>query len=89
VAKDNTVSFDRAVFQIPKRSPYCSYAGKRVDAHILLDGSVVFFYQEEKIANFDSKKGRTQLAYIERTASEVSTYGPKTTSPKILHELSP
>ncbi len=89
VAKDNTVSFDGAVFQIPKRSPYCSYAGKRVDVHILLDGSVVFFYQEEKIANFDSKATHAFGLYRTNGKREVSTYGPKTTSPEILHELSP
>ena len=31
VAKDNTVAFEGAVFQIPKKSPYCSYANKRID----------------------------------------------------------
>jgi len=55
VAKDNTVTFEGTVFQIPKRSPYRSYANKRIDVHVLLDGAVEFFYQEEKIARFDSK----------------------------------
>src|SRR4029434_3141296 len=55
VAKDNTVSFEGSVFQIPKTSPYRSYANKRIDVHVLLDGAVEFFYQKEKIASFDSK----------------------------------
>ena len=55
VAKDNTVSFEGTVFQIPKQSPHRSYANKRIEVHVLLDGAVEFFYQKEKIARFDSK----------------------------------
>src|SRR5207245_10535764 len=55
VGNDNTVSFEGTVFQIPKKSPYRSYANKRIDVHVLLDGAVEFFYQKEKIARFDSK----------------------------------
>jgi len=66
VAKDNTVTFEGTVLQIPKTSPYRSYANKRIDVHALLDGAVEFFYKTEKIATFDSKQ-RTQLASIERT----------------------
>jgi len=68
VAKDHTVTFEGTLFQIPKPSPYRSYANKRIDVHVLLDGAVEFFYQNEKIARFDSKT-RTHWAYIERTAS--------------------
>ena len=42
VAKDNTVSFEGSVFQIPKTSPYRSYANKRIDVHAPLDGGVEF-----------------------------------------------
>jgi hypothetical protein len=31
VAKDNTVTFEGTVLQIPKTSPYRSYANKRID----------------------------------------------------------
>ncbi len=55
VANDNTVTFDGVLFQIPKNSPYRSYANKRIDVHVLLDGAVEFFYKKEKIAAFDSK----------------------------------
>jgi len=51
---DNTVTFDGVIFQIPKKSPYRSYANKRIDVHVGLDGSVEFFYKTEKIAAFDS-----------------------------------
>jgi len=55
VANDNTVTFDGVIFQIPKKSPHRSYAYKKVDVHVLLDGSVEFFYKTEKIAAFDSE----------------------------------
>src|SRR2546422_5167731 len=59
VAKDNTVGFKGSVFQIPKRSPYLSYSGKKVRVHVLLDGSVEIFYKSERIAKFDSKTAHT------------------------------
>jgi len=56
VANDNTVTFDGIIFQILKKSPHRSYANKRIDLHVRLDGSVEFFYKQEQIAAFDSKK---------------------------------
>jgi transposase len=38
VAKDHTVNFEGVLFQIPKKSPSRSYAGKRINVHVLLDG---------------------------------------------------
>jgi hypothetical protein len=89
VAKDNTVSFEGAVFQIPKGSPCRSYAGKRIDVHVLLDGSVEFFSQGEKIAQFDSKTTHAFGLYRTNGSREVSNYGPQTTHPLQLYELSP
>ncbi|MGH7773804.1 MAG: hypothetical protein ACREQA_16385, partial [Candidatus Binatia bacterium] len=66
VAKDNTVSFEGALFQIPKGSPCRSYAGKRVDVHVLLDGSVEFSTRERKLPS-SSPKRLAHLPYIERT----------------------
>jgi hypothetical protein len=48
-------TFEGTVFQIPKQSPFHSYANKRIDVHLLLDGAVELFYQNEKIAAFDAK----------------------------------
>ena len=89
VAKDNTVQFGGALFQIPKPSPYRSYANKKVQVHVLLDGSVELFYQEEKIARFDSKTTHTIGLYRTNGRWEVSRYGPETTQPVQLHEISP
>ncbi len=89
IAKDNTVQFSGALFQIPKQSPHRSYANKKVQVHVLLDGSVELFYQGEKIARFDSKMTHTIGLYRTNGRWEVSRYGPETTLPVQLHHLSP
>lgn len=85
VAKDNTVAFEGTVFQIPKNSPSRSYANKRIDVHVLLDGAVEFFYQKEKIAGFDSKTAHAQGLYRTIGKREGFRYGPLSKH----HELSP
>jgi transposase len=89
VAKDNTVTFEGTVFQIPKPSPYRSYANKRIDVHVLLDGAVEFFYRKEKIARFDSKTTHAIGLYRTNGKREGFRYGPQTTYPNPSHELSP
>ena len=76
VAKDNTVSFEGTVLQIPKTSAYRSYANKRIDVHVLLDGAVEFFYKTEKIATFDSKTTHTIGLYRTIHNKEGFRYGP-------------
>ena len=76
VGNDNTVSFEGTVFQIPKKSPYRSYANKRIDVHVLLDGAVEFFYQKEKIARFDSKTTHVFGLYRTNAKREGFRYGP-------------
>jgi transposase len=86
VAKDNTVTFEGTVLQIPKRSPYRSYANKRIDVHVLLDGAVEFFYKTEKIASFDSKTTHTIGLYRTIAKKEGFRYGPLsllTTQPEV------
>lgn len=76
VAKDNTVTFEGTVLQIPKRSPFRSYANKRIDVHVLLDGAVEFFYKKEKIASFDSKTTHTVGLYRTNGKRVGFRYGP-------------
>jgi len=76
VAKDNTVGFEGTVLQIPKTSPFRSYANKRIDVHVLLDGAVEFFYKKEKIASFDSKTTHTLGLYRTNGKKEGFRYGP-------------
>ncbi len=89
VAKDHTVTFEGTVFQIPKTSPYRSYANKRIDVHVLLDGAVEFFYQKEKIARFDSKTTHRIGLYRTNKKREGFRYGPLTMNVNLSHELSP
>jgi hypothetical protein len=76
VAKDNTVTFEGTVLQIPKTSPFGSHANKRIDVHVLLDGAVEFFYKKEKIASFDSKTTHTIGLYRTPAKREGFRYGP-------------
>jgi hypothetical protein len=76
VAKDNTVTFEGTVLQIPKRSPFRSYANKRIDVYVLLDGAVEFFYKKEKIASFDSKTTHTIGLYRTIAKPQGFRYGP-------------
>ena len=76
VAKDNTVTFEGTVLQIPKTSPFRSHANKRIDVHVLLDGAVEFFYNSEKIATFDSKTTHTIGLYRTNAKKEGFRYGP-------------
>ena len=86
---DNTVSFEGSLFQIPKTSPYRSYANKRIDVHVLLDGAVEFFYQKEKIASFDSKTTHAFGLYRTITKREGFRYGPLSALSTKTLELSP
>ena len=68
MADDHTVNFEGALFQIPKKVPARSYAGKRINVHVLLDGSVEFFFKEQRITRFDFKTVHPS-AYTEPTVS--------------------
>jgi transposase len=89
VAKDHTVTFEGTLFQIPKQSPYRSYANKRIDVHVLLDGAVEFFYQNKKIARFDSKTTHAFGLYRTIGKREGFRYGPLSALSTKTLELSP
>src|SRR5262245_9235826 len=76
VANDNTITFDGVIFQIPKKSPSRSFANKRMEVHVALDGSVEFFYKQEKIATFDSKTTHAFGLYRTNKKQEGFRYGP-------------
>lgn len=76
VAKDNTVTLEGTVLQIPKASPFRSHSNKRIDVHVLLDGAVEFFYKNEKLASFDSKTTHTLGLYRTQNKKEGFRYGP-------------
>jgi len=76
VAQDNTITFEGTVLQIPKTSPFRSYANRRVQVHVMLDGAVEIFYKTEKIAAFDSKTTHTIGLYRTLDKKEGFRYGP-------------
>jgi hypothetical protein len=89
VANDHTVTFDGVIFQIPKKSFHRSYAHKRIDVHVLLDGSVEFFYKKEKIAAFDSKTTHALGLYRTPKKPEGFRYGPISNHSTQYQQLSP
>jgi transposase len=89
VANDNTVTFDGVIFQIPKKSPYRSYAQKRIHVHVGLDGAVEFFYKTEKIAAFDSTTTYAFGLYPTQKKREGFRYGPIFNQSTQYQQLSP
>jgi hypothetical protein len=80
VADDHTVSFEGALFQIPKNSPVRSYAGKRINVHVLLDGSVEFFFKQQRITRFNFKTACASGLYGTNSKRAMFHYGPLTRS---------
>jgi len=60
----------------PKKFPHRSYANKRIDVHVLLDGSMELFYKQEIIATFDSKTTHASGLYQSNKKREGFRYGP-------------
>jgi hypothetical protein len=89
VAKDNTVAFHRVVLPLPKRSPFLSWAHKAINVHVLLDGSLEIFTQNDRIARFDAKTARTIGLHRTNGRREVSTYGPETTTAAQRYAMAP
>lgn len=76
VAKDNTISLEGTVLQIPKTSGFGSHSNRRVEVEVKLDGAVEIFYKTEKIASFDSKTTHTLGLYRTPAKKEGFRYGP-------------
>lgn len=79
VANDNTITFDGVAFQIPRKSPYRSFAHKRIDVHVGLDGSLELFYKQANIATFDSKTTHAAGLFRNNKKREGFRYGPMST----------
>ena len=51
VAKDHTISLDGQILQLPRGATgAANYAGKRVEVHVRLDGSIIAFDGERRLA---------------------------------------
>jgi hypothetical protein len=61
VARDHTVRLDGRVLQLPRWGRGASYAGKRVEVHVRLDGSIVAFDGERELAALPAPADPVQL----------------------------
>jgi len=61
VARDHTIRLDGRVLQLPRWGRGAGYAGKRVEVHIRLDGSIVAFDGERELAALPAPADPVQL----------------------------
>jgi len=62
VAKDHTISLDGRTLQLPRRATgRANYAGKRVEVHVALDGSIVAYDGERRLAVLAAPPDPVQL----------------------------
>jgi hypothetical protein len=62
VAKDHTIHLDGRVLQLPRGATgAANYAGKRVEVHVALDGSIAAFDGERRLAAVDAPADPGQL----------------------------
>ena len=73
VAKDHTISLDGRILQLPHGATgRANYAGKRVEVHVRLDGSVVAFDGERRLAAIAAPPDPGQLRAEHRQRVEPS-----------------
>lgn len=61
VAKDHTIRLDGRVLGLPRWGTGASYAGKRVEVHVRLDGSIVAFDGERELVALPASADPAQL----------------------------
>lgn len=62
VAKDHTISLDGRILQLPRGATgAANYAGKRVEVHVALDGSIVAYDGERRLAVLPAPPDPIQL----------------------------
>jgi hypothetical protein len=62
VAKDHTISLDGRILQLPRGATgAANYAGKRVEVHVALDGSIVAYDGERRLAVLSAPPDPGQL----------------------------
>jgi hypothetical protein len=84
VAKDHTVSVDGRVLQLPRGATgAANYAGKRVEVHVALDGSLVAYDGERRLAVAAAPADPVQLRASDAPRVEPSLSPAKATLPWI------
>lgn len=77
VAKDHTIRLDGRVLQLPRGTGPSNYAGKRVEVHVRLDGSIVAFDGERELLAVPAPPDPVQLR-----AQDVGRAGPSLVPPR-------
>jgi hypothetical protein len=85
VAKDHTVTFEGTLFQIPKQSPYRSYADKRIDVHVLLTAPWSFSTKTKKSLLRLQNDARIWLISNDHEAGRVPPWTSSALSTKTLN----
>lgn len=84
VAKDHTVTFDGRVLQLPRGATgAANYAGKRVEVHVALDGSMVAYDGERRLAVAAAPPDPVQLRASDAPRVEPSLSPAQATLPWI------
>lgn len=80
VANDNTISFQRKPFQIPKSPLRSTWAKCKVAVHLCLDGSLHVFHQHQRIAYFkNTGVSWNQLPMTPLNTEALSVHSPPLT----------
>ena len=70
VARDHTISLDGRILQLPRGATgAANYAGKRVEVHVALDGSIVAYDGERRLAVLSARPIRVSCAPRRGSAS--------------------
>lgn len=82
VAKDHTITLDGRVLQLPRGATgAANYAGKRVEVHVALDGSMVAYDGERRLAVVAAPELPRQLRAADARRAEPSLVPAKATIP--------
>jgi transposase len=76
VARDSTVRAGATILQLPARSGSASYAGRRVELHLRLDGRLVVWDGERVVASRAAPPDAGQLRALEHARVQLGTRPP-------------
>lgn len=82
VARDHTISLGGRVLQLPRGATgAANYAGKRVEVHVALDGSLIAYDGERRLAVMAAPADPVQLRAADALRAEPSLVPAKATIP--------
>jgi transposase len=82
VAKDHTITLDGRVLQLPRGATgAANYAGKRVEVQVALDGSIVAYDGERRLATASAPPDPVQLRAVDALRADPSLVPARATIP--------